>query len=174
MQSIVSVCVLLSTPLSGATGSGSGEAANGLVLTIKEVAQSGRVVLDIGNVSGRPIRLWKESNSWGAARWRVLRLRGERLDTFYENPDQDFLLNRPQLEEIRPGEHVVRALNPNAGNWCAFGRCTKELERRTKDQSVSFESGDVTIVIYDVPDMPPLSYQLKAWYGVIAASATVR
>jgi hypothetical protein len=170
----IAMVVLFAASVPASAGSPSGGTANGLVLTIREVGQSGRIVLAVGNVSGRPLRIWKESNSWGAARWRVLRLRGQHLDTFYENPVRDFLMNRPQLIEIPPGQEVARTLELNAGNWCAFGRCTKELEQRSKEQSIDFEGGDATIVVYDVPYMPPESNDLKAWYGVIAASTTVR
>jgi hypothetical protein len=125
-------------------------------------------------VSGRAIRVWRESNGWGAARWRVLRIRGGKLAAFYENPVQDFLINAPQVSEILPGKHVERTLDLNGGNWCGFDRCTKEYERRSVDQSLYFELGDIAIIIYDVPFMPPESWQLKVWYGVIAASTTVR
>ena len=40
-----------------------------------EVSRAGDIVVEILNVSKKPIKLWKDSNSWGAASWRALLLR---------------------------------------------------------------------------------------------------
>src|SRR2546428_2808879 len=61
---------------------------NDLKIKIVKVLPSGGIVLEILNSSNKPIRIWKESNSWGAARWRVLLTRKGQLATFFQNPDQ--------------------------------------------------------------------------------------
>ena len=42
-----------------------------LTLKVLDVQPSGTVTIELGNSSNIGVRIWKESNSWGAARWRV-------------------------------------------------------------------------------------------------------
>src|SRR6266571_3845711 len=42
-----------------------GQPANGLVLTMGRVSRSGELAVQLGNVTGRPIKIFTESNSWG-------------------------------------------------------------------------------------------------------------
>jgi hypothetical protein len=149
-----------------------GEPANGLVLTIRQISRSGSIAVELGNVTARPIRIWRESNSWGASPWRVLRISKGHLETFYQNSARGFMLNAPQVFEIPPGGHVEQTLDLNGRYWCAFGQCTKD-ERRSDDKGVRFDEGDTAIVIYDVP-FAPETLEKNAWYGVVAAIATVQ
>src|SRR5437660_3926449 len=73
-----------------------------------EVSRAGNITGQIENSSKEPLRVWKDSNSWGAACWRVLLLRKGRLETFYQNPDQIFTINWPTFDEIQGGGHFAR------------------------------------------------------------------
>jgi hypothetical protein len=55
----------------------------GLRLTIGSLDHSGRIGAKISNESNKSIRIWKDSNSWGAARWRVLVLSKGQLQVFF-------------------------------------------------------------------------------------------
>jgi hypothetical protein len=123
----------------------------GLTLAIKEVKPSGVVTVEIDNSSQKPIRIWKESNSWGAAHWRVLRIRKGALETFFQNPDQGFTRNVPGFEEIAGGAKIEQELSLNNGNWCGFGHCSPYYEHGFGGRKASFKRGDILIVIYDVP-----------------------
>jgi hypothetical protein len=173
MRWLFSVLIAVSLSSSPDAATARGEPANGLVLTIRQVSRSGRLAVDVGNVTGRPMRIWKESNSWGASRWRVLRISRGHLETFYQDSARDFMVNGPQVSEIPPGGYVEQTLDLNGRYWCAFGRCTGGKERRSSDDSVIFEAGDTAIVIYDVP-FEPETLRLDAWYGVVTSSTTVR
>src|SRR5262245_53265608 len=72
---------------------------NDLKVKIVEVLPSGRITVEIGNSSKGLIRVWQDSNSWGAARWRVLLIRKGRLETFFENPDRVFTRNVPGYDK---------------------------------------------------------------------------
>jgi hypothetical protein len=85
------VCGLLLLILATVTTTAQKESTmGGLVLAIREVTPSGVVKVEIDNSSKKPIRVWDEANMWGASHWRVLLIRNGRLETFFENPDQQF------------------------------------------------------------------------------------
>jgi hypothetical protein len=132
------------------------------------------VIVEIANVTDQPIKIWRETNSWGAGRWRVLRIASGHLTTYYQNLTQDFLINAPQVSEIPPGKQIERTLDLNGENWCVFDGCTKDREQRPVEKKTRLEPGDKIVVIYDVPYMAPQTWQQKAWYGVIAAYTTVQ
>jgi len=135
---------------------------NPLLIRVLDVSYSGEITLEISNSSKDPIRIWKDSNSWGAARWRVLLVRKGHLQTFFQDPDQDFTVNKPTFTEIPGGARIEQRLNPNGGDW-----------RGLEGQKIAFVPGDVVIVVYDVP-FTPESLKLGVWYGVSAASTTVQ
>jgi hypothetical protein len=142
----------------------------GLVLRIVKLSPPARVAVEISNRSDKPIRIWKDSNSWGAARWRVLLVTDRDLEVFYQNPDQVFTRNIPSFTEIPAGAHIERDLDLNAGNW-----------RGTEGRSITFKPKSVIIVVYDVPkefgwaDAPVTiqAREMHVWYGVVAALAKV-
>ena len=154
----------------------------GLTLAIKEVKPSGVVTVEINNSSQKPIRIWNEANSWGAAHWRVLRIRKGNLETFVENPNRSFTRNFPGFEEIAGGAKIEQELSLNNGNWCGFGHCSPYYEHGFGGREVSFERGDVLIVIYDVPKQLVLSEapdsvqagKAGVWYGVATAMTVVQ
>ena len=127
------------------------------------------------NLSKTKIRIWDDSNSWGAAHWRVLLLRKGKLTTFYQNPDQIFTVNVPRFREMAPGSHVDIKLDLNAGDWCGFGQCVAYNQQGFGAEKVRFEPGDIVIVIYDTPKQyEPETRNLGVWYGVVSALTTVQ
>lgn len=144
---------------------------NELALTIVEVSPSGSITVRISNPSKMAIRLWKESNSWGAAHWRVLLIREGRLQTFYQNPDQVFTRNIPTFSEITGGTHIEHKLDITGIDW-----------RGSEGKKISFGRGDTIIVIYDVPKAygwvgAPETVEaskMNVWYGVTTTFTTVQ
>ncbi len=147
-------------------------AINSVKIEKAEGAQTGDITVQILNLSKKPIRLWKDSNSWGAGRWRVLLLRRGRLETFFQIASQIFTLNRPTFNEIAAGGRLEQKLNLNGGNWCGLGHCTQFYERGFGGTNITFEPTDTVIVIYDVP-VTQEALENKVWYGVIGATAGV-
>ncbi len=151
----------------------SGGSFNSLAISKVTMLPSALMTIELENSSKKPLRVWKDSNSWGAARWRVLLIRKGHLETFFQNPDQGFTVNWPEFVEIAGGGHIVQKLDLNGGNWCGLGRCSIYNERGFGGEKVSFESNDMLIIIYDVPSTQEARDE-GVWYGVIAATATVQ
>src|ERR1700688_164855 len=82
------------------------KAMNLLEIKIVEVLPSGSITLTVSSRSKGSIKLWDESNSWGAARWRVLRIRKGQLEVFFQNPDQRFTRNIPTSKEFAAGAQI--------------------------------------------------------------------
>ena len=176
---ILLLTLLISLSLLSGFGAPSEDSAGDLALGIIKVAPSGSIRVSIRNGSNKGTRIWKEANSWGAAHWRVLVIRKGQEQLFYQNPNQGFTVNFPQFKEIPPGGQIDQILDLNGGDWCGFGHCSPYNERGFGGKQVGFESGDLIIVLYDVPKIYSLGSQLdvqasdlKVWYGVLAASTT--
>jgi hypothetical protein len=150
-----------------------GKSTNAIKVKIVEVLPSGGITVELSNSSKELTRIWRDSNSWGAARWRVLLIRNGRLETFYQNPDQIFTRNIPAFDKIEAGAHVEKKLDLNGGNWCGLGHCASHDQRGFGGEKISFEPNDIIIVIYDVP-VTIEAHKLYVWYGVATASTTVR
>jgi hypothetical protein len=154
-----------------AFSAGSDKSMNSLTIRITEASPSGTISIEVDNDSSGVIRIWKESNSWGAARWAVLLIRGGQIQTFYQNPDQGFTRNVPGFDEIASGGHIEKSLDLNGGNWRGSG-----------GRRVRFEKGDLVIVIYDVPKqfgwseakIAAETQKMGVWYGVASAILTVQ
>ena len=144
---------------------------NDLQVKIIETSPSGSITVEVTNASKYPIKIWQESNSWGAARWRVLLIREGRLKTFFQNPNQRFTRNIPTISEIAAGAHIKHMLDLNGGNWCGLGHCSKHDEHGLKGHEVSFEPNDMIVVTYDVPRTIE-AVKEDVWYGVAAAIMT--
>jgi hypothetical protein len=99
------------------------------------LSPAGTITVALGNSSDKPLKLWNEANSWGAAHWRVLRIRKGQLETFFQNPDQNFTRNIPTFREIAPGAHIEQDLDPSNESW------------RGLKGKLNFETGDIVIVI---------------------------
>ncbi len=135
---------------------------NNLSVSLLEATHPAKIKVNLANSSKNPLRVWKDSNSWGAARWRVLILRNARLQTFFQNPDQDFTVNVPAFVEIAAGSHLEQNLDLNDGSW-----------RSSEGEQVILIPGDTVVVIYDVP-FTQECLKLGVWYGVATASTVVK
>jgi len=145
-----------------------------LRLKIMNIDHSGRIAVELDNQSSSSIRIWKDSNSWGAARWRVLVLNNRgKLQGFYQNPHRGFTRNVPGFAEIASGARIEQKIDLNDGDWCTLDQCPSREQRGTSVRQVSFERGDVVIAVYDVPVSGEAQY-MNVWYGVAAVSATVQ
>jgi len=149
------------------------KAMNTLNITKLEVSRAAQVTLQLENSSKEPVRVWKGSNSWGAACWRVFLIRNGTLEVFFQNPDQEFTKNGPGFNEIPGGGHLDQKLDLNGGNWCGLGHCSIHSERGFGGKKFNFEPNDTVIVIYDVP-VTQEAHDNHVWYGVIAATAEVK
>ena len=145
----------------------------GLDIKIVEVPPSGSVTVKISNSSKDLIKVWQESNSWGAARWRVLLIRKGHLETFFQNPNQRFTRNIPTSNEIAAGAQIEQKLDLNGGDWCGFGHCSAYNEHGFSGREASFEPGDIVVVTYDVPRTNEAS-KMGVWYGVTGALTIVQ
>jgi hypothetical protein len=146
---------------------------NGLRIKIVSVDRSGRIAIELNNESSSPTRIWKDSNSWGAARWRVLVLSKGQLEGFFQNPNRAFTRNGPGFAEIAGRAHVEQKIDLNDGDWCTLDKCPSRDQRGTVVRQVNLEVGDVVIAVYDVP-VTGEAREMNVWYGVTAASATVQ
>jgi hypothetical protein len=146
---------------------------NALNITKLEVSRAAQATLRLANSSKATLRIWKDSNSWGAACWRVLLIRNGSLEVFFQNPDQEFTRNGPTFNEIPGGGHLDQKLDLNGGNWCGFGYCSRYNERGFGGKRINFETNDIVILIYDVPATQE-AHDNGVWYGVIAATAEVK
>src|SRR5437879_5495568 len=123
MKPTLCALLLLTGSLFG-TGAAEDETMKGVEIKIVKVSSSGSLIVELNNTSRRSLRIWKESNSWGAARWRVLVIRQGQIETFFQNPNQRFTRNIPAFTEIEVGGHVDATLDLNRGNWCGLGHCS--------------------------------------------------
>jgi len=142
-------------------------------IEIVRVLPTGTIMIEIRNTSKAPIRIWEDSNSWGAARWRVLRIRKGEIETFYENPNRLFTKNVPAFVEIAGESHAKKVLSINGGNWCGYGYCSRYNQVGLNGSSISFDAADVLIAVYDVPSTNE-STKLDVWNGVAAGITTVQ
>ena len=77
-----------------------------LKVRIVKASPSGNIMVELSIASTESLKIWEESNSWGAARWRVLRIRKGLLETFFQNPNQIFTVNFPAVTQIAGGAHI--------------------------------------------------------------------
>jgi hypothetical protein len=180
MRAIICVFLLLISA-AGATAAMQEATRDELTLVIKDVKPAGVVTVEMNNSSQKPLRVWNEANTWGDAHWRVLLIRDGRLETFFENPGQMFTMNYPRFDEIAVGAKIDRELGLNNGGWCGFGHCSQFGEHGFAGREVSFEHGDILIVIYDVPKLfinpeskgSVMAVKAGVWYGVATAMTVV-
>lgn len=145
--------------LANSSGFASGTKSTSLALRIQKIDLSGLIEVTLSSPSSTTERVWKSSNSWGAANWRVFAVRGSDLFLFREDPDQTFSRNFPAFEEVK-GEKTI-SLNINSEDWIGpvsgFG---------------GFQKGDTIIVVYDVPATSE-ARRHDVWYGTISALTSV-
>jgi hypothetical protein len=129
-------------------------------LKVSKLAAPATVTIQLTSPQGAT-RIWKDSNSWGAARWRVFVLRHGKIETFFQTATQLFTVNVPAFDELPSGGSLEKSLDLSGQEWRSSG-----------GSKPSFESGDTVIVAYDVP-LTPEAHKLHVWYGVTAVVATV-
>ena len=104
---------------------------------------------------GKTYRVWEDSNSWGAARWRVLVIRNGVLRLFWQDANLAYSRNIPAFFETSAPLRLrfdVRAKEWLGSDHAAF----------------AFEPGDRVIAIYDVP--PTIEANRDAVFnGVLSA-----
>jgi hypothetical protein len=132
-----------------------------LELVILRVTLPNGIVIEMRNTSSAPVRLWRESNTWGVARWRVMRIRDGNAVLFYQVPIHGFTRNVPAFDEVSGESRVQRLLDLTEAAW-----------RSTGSSDRSIRAGDLVIVFYDVP-VTDEATRLGVWHGAIAASSSV-
>jgi len=141
-----------------------------LNLKVVSASSNGTIEVELTNGSQKPVRVWKDGNSWGAARWRLLVLRDEQMETLFQNPAQRFTRNFPAFSEIPPGGSRKQVLKLADGTWLS-----------ASGSAVALRRGDQLIVIYDVPKYEGWAgaqvtidaSNMNVWYGVVSARITV-
>jgi hypothetical protein len=128
-------------------------------LMIQKIGRPASIEVRLSPTKNGPTRVWRSSNSWGAANWRVLILRGDSLLLFREDPDQTFSRNFPVFDELKTARAIT--LNIKSETWIG-----------PIDAFEGFQSGDKVIAIYDVP-VTLDARKLGVWYGTVSAIATV-
>jgi hypothetical protein len=151
---------------------GAGGAPGGLEIQITGISAAGSVSLDMVSSAGENPRVWEQGNTWGAGRWRVLVIRGGHVETYFQNPGQVFTINVPSYKEIARGGRFAQELNLNGGNWCVVGHCSRWDQHGIAGQEITFKSGDMLIVVYDVPPSVE-ARDMGVWFGVTSATMTV-
>lgn len=154
MSVVVAVVVVLANAVAA-------DHTNNVSLEITDIT-SDQINIRLRNISSEPLRIWQESNSWGAARWRVIVLRGEQMITLFQNPEQFFTKNSPGYNELGRGGIVERKLNLSDGSW-----------RGSIDKEIALQKGDLVVVIYDVP-LSHEAQSLGVWYGVAATHVAMK
>lgn len=144
-----------------------------LTIDVAAAVGSGKLTVGITNSSRNTIRIWSESNSWGAMNWRIFVVRNGKVESFFQNPNQLFSKNTPEFNEIKTRQRITRQLDLNGGNWCGRGVCSWWDERGFGGKSVKFERGDTILVVYDVRPTNE-AVQMSVWYGVTASNIAVQ
>lgn len=158
---LVVVMVLLSSLLCGSAAA-EDKSADALTLRVTQVSLPGTVTVEMENSSKEPIRVFRDSNSWGAARWRLLLIRDGKLETFFQILTEIFTMNIPEFREITGGGHFEQKLDLNGGDW-----------HGVSGKKFTFKSGDTVIIVYDVP-ITTEALDRGVWHGTAAALTTVQ
>jgi hypothetical protein len=109
-----------------------------LDLRIESVQAPSIVKVAISRTDGGKYRVWRDSNSWGAAHWRVLVIRGGALHLFRQDANLLFTRNIPEFLETSVPLRLQ--LDLRSRDWLGPDHAR-----------FAFESGDRIIVLYDVP-----------------------
>ena len=130
----------------------------------------GAISVELINASNADLLLWKDSNSWGNARWKIVVVNGMKVDVFYQSRDSVFTRNVPSFDVIKKAGAKSVDLNLNDGSWrTCRGSCPANEKAVGKDALVALSSNDVVTVIYDVPRSSE-AIQMRVWNGVVYAT----
>jgi hypothetical protein len=149
--------LLASTP---ARGLEQGSPA-GLELRVVNVSPPRVISIELKNVTAHALRLFRESNSWGAARWRVLRVRGGEAALAYQVPVYAFSMNVPGYDELAGQATRMKQLDLGDNSWRIQG-----------PTDLTLDPGDIVVAIYDVP-VSSIAQRLSVWNGAVSASTRV-
>jgi hypothetical protein len=138
---------------------------------VKVAPQEGAITVETGSSS--PVRLWRNSNSWGYTAWKILRVRGGQVAAFYQNPFQVITKNNPTFDTIGGDVRREETLHLNGGDWCSVGVCTPYFRQGVGGKTITFEPRDLLIVLYDIP-ITQEAQARAVWYGAMGASFTVK
>jgi hypothetical protein len=64
-------------------------------------------------------------------------------------------------------------LDLNGGDWCWMGECSTFYQKAINGKSITFDTGDLIVVLYDVP-VTEEAIESRVWYGAAATSTTIR
>jgi len=126
-----------------------------LQLVIQNFHRDGKLSVRIEGAAGESLRFWKESNSWGAASWRVIVVRQGELKFFYQNPEQVFTRNFPSYTEHSGA--ATFDLDVNQSTWLT-----------ASSRPFDFRPGDIVVALYDVRPSPE-AQKFHVWAGSLAA-----
>jgi hypothetical protein len=155
---LLAVCALLSSiPARGLERA----SPAGLELRVLKVSPPHAVSVELRNSTSQSLRVFSESNRWGAARWRLLRVRGEDVALAYQVPVHAFSRNLPGYDELPAQATWRREFDLDEAAWHTPGPATLMLD-----------PGDLIVVIYDVP-VSDEARRLGVWHGAISASMRI-
>lgn len=141
-----------------------------LNLEITSVEAKGILEVVLKNTNDEKIKIWKDSNSWGFARWRVIRIREGKIDVYYQNPERVFTRNIPSYNFVERENPIKMRFDLNDGEWCKQeNSCGNAEEKNSQFSHFDFKPSDFLIIIFDVPRTTE-ALSLDVWYGVTAAS----
>jgi len=126
-----------------------------LALRVGKVTPPSGISLTMINTASSPVRLWRESNTWGVAHWRVIRIRAGQATLFYQVPTEGFTRNVPAFDELAGHVSVEIRLDLSGQAW-------RSTDRSERDVRV----GDFLVVVYDVP-VTDEAQQLGVWHGAV-------
>jgi len=130
-----------------------------LTLQVTEVRATS-VAVRLRNVTQASVNLPEQSNSWGAACWRIVRIRNGQSFVGYQTLTHGFTVNVPTTHSLAPGATWQQVLDLTKEEWKASGANDLRIQR-----------GDIIVVTYDVP-YSDILVRANAWFGVVGGVAT--
>lgn len=134
-----------------------------LEMHILETDESSSIKLKFDNKSEKDVNIWKESNSWGYGRWRILVLQDNKvIGVIVQSADEDFTRNIPEYTTLQPHSALSVTLNLRDGRWSTV-----------EGKAISLLPGETVIVLYTVPDSNE-SDKFNVWHGIVGDVVTVK
>ena len=132
-------------------------------LSLRIISISGpAITVEISNDSGKAVRLFTESNTWGADRWRVVDIGANGVKSFFMEVPEAYTRNVPETFSI-----------PSGGKWKRNFLMTGKEWSSSNKHSWSTRPGDTVLVEYDLrwEEMP--GDQEGVWHGFLVAAKKV-
>ncbi|MBS0458112.1 MAG: hypothetical protein JSS44_12385 [Proteobacteria bacterium] len=121
------------------------------------------ITVGVVNRSNRDVKLFKESNTWGADRWRVVVVGNKRVRSFYQETPVAYTKNVPDTFSISAGGKWEKTLEMTDGTWVS-----------SEGSSWSPQLGDLVLVEYDIPWSTSVPGIDNLWHGFIVGSVEVK